>query len=123
MVASTFLKNICLKSVRGIQLVLKKIKADPVMKGVHCSLGVSNCMRDLPGRKVGLMRAYVAKAMEYGLDAGIVNVAHHLAEIPPDAELVKLVDAYANMDGSTERMTEPMMLMAKFCQDAKKPKA
>ncbi|UCC23135.1 MAG: dihydropteroate synthase, partial [Planctomycetota bacterium] len=82
---------------------IKKIKSDPSMKGVHCSLGVSNCCRDLPGRKIGVCRAYVAKAMEYGLDAGIVNVAHHYGRVEPAQDLLELVDAYAKMDGSPEK--------------------
>ena len=100
---------------------IKKIKNDPKMRGVHCSLGVSNCVRDLPARKIGVCRAYVAKAMEYGLDAAIVNVAHHYGQAEPDPELVKLVDAFARMDGSAERLNEAMMLMSKFCQDSRKP--
>ncbi|MCK5172933.1 MAG: dihydropteroate synthase, partial [Planctomycetes bacterium] len=50
---------------------MKKIKDDPKMQGVHFSGGITNCARDLPARKIGVMRAYVHKAMEYGLDAGI----------------------------------------------------
>jgi cobalamin-dependent methionine synthase I len=63
---------------------IKKIKGDVKMKGAHCSLGISNCVRDLPGRKIGICRAYVAKAMEYGLDAAIVNVEHHYGQVDPD---------------------------------------
>jgi len=100
---------------------IKKIKSDPKIKGVHCSLGISNCARDLPGRRIGLCRAYVAKAMEYGLDAAIINVAHHYGEVTPDPDLVKLVDAYAKMDGSAEKMNEAMMLMGKFCQESREP--
>ncbi len=99
---------------------IRKIKSDAEMKGVHCSLGVSNCARDLPGRKVGVCRAYVAKAMEYGLDAGIVNVAHHYGSAEPAPELLELVDAYAKMDGSAERMSEAMELMGKFCRENRK---
>ena len=55
---------------------IRRIKADPAMKGVHLSLGITNAVRDLPGRRTGVCRAYLAKAMEYGLDAGIVNVMH-----------------------------------------------
>ena len=98
---------------------IRKIKNDPEMKGVHCSLGISNCVRDLPGRKVGVCRAYVAKAMEYGLDAAIVNVAHHYGQIPPDPELLGLVDAYTKMDGSAERLNLAVELMSKFCRKAK----
>jgi 5-methyltetrahydrofolate corrinoid/iron sulfur protein methyltransferase len=100
---------------------IKRIKSDPKFKGVHCSLGVSNCARDLPGRKVGICRAYVVKAMEYGLDAAIVNVAHHYGLVEPAPELLELVDAYAKMDGSAERTNNAMVLMGKFCQENRKP--
>jgi len=96
-----------------------KIKGDPTMQGVHCSLGVSNCARDLPARKVGICRAYVAKAMEYGLDAGIVNTAHRFGETDPAPELLELVDAYAKMDGSPEPMMRAMDLMGQFCRDSR----
>jgi len=96
---------------------IKKIKGDAQMKGVHCSLGVSNCVRDLPGRRVGVCRAYAAKAMEYGLDAAIVNVAHHYGLVEPDAGLLELVDAYAKMDGSAESLNRAMELMGKFCRE------
>lgn len=99
---------------------IKKIKSDPQMQGVHCLLGISNCVRDLPGRKVGVTRAYLAKAMEYGLDAAIVNVAHHYGMIEPAPELLELVDAYAKMDGSAEKTNRAMMLMSKFCQQCRK---
>jgi cobalamin-dependent methionine synthase I len=95
---------------------IKKIKSDPEMKDVHCSLGISNCARDLPGRKVGVCRAYVAKALEYGLDAAIVNVGHHYGMVEPAAELLELVDAFAKMDGSAERLNEAMELMGTFCR-------
>jgi 5-methyltetrahydrofolate corrinoid/iron sulfur protein methyltransferase len=102
---------------------IKKIKNDPKMKNVHCSLGVSNSVRDLPSRKIGVCRAYVTKAIEYGLDAGIVNVAHHYGEVAPDPELLELVDAYAKMDGSAEKMMTAMELMGKFCRENRKPAA
>ena len=100
---------------------IKKIKTDPRMKNCHCSLGVSNSCRDLPGRRIGICRAYVAKAMEYGLDAGIVNVAHHYGEKPADPELVELIDAYAKLDGSMENLSKAMELMGQFCTSCKKP--
>ena len=98
---------------------IRRIKNDRAMQGVHCSLGVSNCARDLPARKVGICRAYVAKAMEYGLDAAIVNTAHHFGESEPAPELLELVDAYAKMDGSAEAMMRAMDLMGKFCRDSR----
>jgi cobalamin-dependent methionine synthase I len=102
---------------------IKKIRNDPEMKGVHFTGGISNCVRDLPGRKIGVCRAFVAKAMEYGLDGGIVNVAHHYgdSETAPAPDLLKLVEAYANMDGSPEKMNEAMMLMGDFCRQSREP--
>jgi hypothetical protein len=91
------------------------------MKGVHCSLGVSNSVRDLPARRIGVCRAYVAKAVEYGLDAGIINVAHRYGSVEPDAGLLEMVDAYAKMDGSAERTNKAMQLMGRFCQENRKP--
>ena len=101
---------------------IKKIKTDSSMKNCHCSLGVSNCCRDLPGRKIGIARAYVAKAMEYGLDAGIVNVAHRYGEKPADPELLELIDAYTKLDGNMENLTKAMELMGKFCASCKPKK-
>ena len=100
---------------------IKKIKSDPKMKGVHCSLGISNSVRDLPARKVGVCRAYLAKATEYGLDAAILDVAHRYGFVEPAPELLELVDAYAKMDGSAEKMDRAMTLMSKFCQENRKP--
>ena len=93
---------------------------DPKMKGVHTSLGISNSVKDLPGRKIGVCRAYVAKAMEYGLDAGIVNVTHEYGLKPVDAELLELVDAFARQDGSAERSMKAMELMGEFCRANRK---
>jgi cobalamin-dependent methionine synthase I len=99
---------------------IKKIRNDPRMKGVHCSLGISNCVRDLPARRIGVCRAYVAKAMEYGLDAGIVNTAHQYGTTEAPPELLELVDAYAKLDGSMEKTSKAMELMAQFCRDNRK---
>jgi len=99
---------------------MKKIKSDTKLKGVHCVLGVSNCAQDLPGRRIGVCRAYMAKAMGYGLDAAIANIAHHYGSVEPAPELLELVDAYAKMDGSAERMSKAMELMGKFCQESRK---
>ena len=66
---------------------IKAIRTDPAFEGVHFTMGVSNCARDLPARKVGVSRAYVAKAMEYGLDSVIANPAHHFGERESDPNL------------------------------------
>ncbi|MFC1737768.1 dihydropteroate synthase [Planctomycetota bacterium] len=100
---------------------IKKIKKDLKMKGVHCSLGISNAVRDLPGRTIGVCRAYLAKAIEYGLDAAIVNVAHRYGQVEPAPELLELVDSFAKMDGSSEKMNKSMALMSDFWRRNKKP--
>lgn len=99
---------------------IKKIKNDPKMQDVHFTMGVSNCARDLPARKIGIMRSYVHAAMKRGADAGIVNTKHKLHEGEVAADLAELVEAYAAMDGSADKCNETMMLMANFCQQAKK---
>jgi hypothetical protein len=58
--------------------------------------------------------------MRYGLDAGIVNVSHQFGVKPADGDLVKLVEAYANMDGSNDKLNEAMMLMSEFCSKNRK---
>jgi len=102
---------------------IKKIKSNSSLNKCHCSLGISNCCRDLPGRKIGICRAYAAKAMECGLDAGIVNTSHQygLKNEGPDPELLKLVNAYAAMDGTSEKLNEAMFLMGRFCASIRKP--
>jgi methylenetetrahydrofolate reductase (NADPH) len=99
---------------------IEKIKSDPAMKGVHCSLGISNSVRDLPARKIGVCRAYMATAMKYGLDAGIVNTSHQYGSVEPAPELMELVAAYAQMDGSMEKMSKAMELMGQFCRENRK---
>jgi methylenetetrahydrofolate reductase (NADPH) len=99
---------------------IKAIKRDPEMAGVHFSMGISNCCRDLPGRRIGICRAYVEKAMECGLDAGIVNAAHKYGTRPADPRLVELVAAYAAMDGDTDKTNEAIALMSEFCASFRK---
>jgi len=99
---------------------IKTIKNDPAMKGVHFSMGVSNSCRDLPGRKIGICRAYVEKAMECGLDAGIVNAAHKYGTKPADPKLLELVSAYAAMDGDMDKTNDAIELMGEFCDSLRK---
>jgi len=99
---------------------MKAIKNNPAMKGVHFSMGVSNCCRDLPGRKIGICRAYVQKAMEYGLDSGIINAAHQYGTKPADPTLIELVTAYAEMDGDMDKTNEAIERMGDFCDSLRK---
>jgi 5-methyltetrahydrofolate corrinoid/iron sulfur protein methyltransferase len=100
---------------------IRRIRKDREMRGVHCSLGITNAVRDLPGRRTGVCRAYLALAQEYGLDAGIVNVLHDYGKRPPAAELVEFVAAFARQDGSAAAAERAVEAMMKFCRANRKP--
>lgn len=101
---------------------VKKIKSDSVLKRCHCLLRASSAVFGLPGRAIGVCRAYVAKALEYGLDAAFVNVAHHYGESPADPRLLELVNAYAEMDGTPGREEQAKERMDRFCVEVRKPR-
>ena len=102
--------------------IIKNIKRNPAMKRSHCLFKINQATLDIPSRKVGVTRAYVAKAMEYGLDAAFVDVTRHYGESPADAKLLQLIDAYAEMDGSPEKRQNAEKRMSSFCAGAKKKK-
>ena len=95
---------------------IKAIMNDEKMKGVHTSIGLSNSVQNLPGRKIGMCRAYMHVARQYGLDGAIVNVFHDYDNAEIDKELVEIVEVFANIDGSQENSDKAMMVMADFCQ-------
>ncbi len=95
---------------------VRRIKNDPGLKGVHLSLGITNAVRDLPGRRTGVCRAYLAKARRYGLDAAIVNVLHDYGKRQPAADLMEFVEAFARQDGSAEASQSVIAAMMTFCK-------
>ena len=99
---------------------IRRIKKDPALTGVHLSLGITNAVRDFPGRRTGVCRAYLAKAMEYGLDAGIVNVLHDYGARPAASELLAFVDLFARQDGSAEASQASITAMMDFCRSNRK---
>ncbi len=101
---------------------IHRIKADSSAKRSHCLLRIDAAGHQLPGRAIGVCRAYVEKAMECGLDAAFVNPASHYGESPADTGLRKLVDAYAGMNGAPEPTRTAKELMAKFCAETQKPR-
>jgi 5-methyltetrahydrofolate corrinoid/iron sulfur protein methyltransferase len=101
---------------------IKQLKALPEFDGVHFSLGVSNCAMDMPGRRLGVIRAYVAKAIEYGMDAAIIDVRKDWFDPAPDPELVELMDAFVHIDGSPENAMRAMELMGEFCNQCREAK-
>jgi methylenetetrahydrofolate reductase (NADPH) len=102
--------------------IAKKIKQDRQIAGVHCLMRPSVVGRKLP-RSVGICRAYIGKALEYGFDAAFVNVAHRFGMVEPDPELLKLVDAYAKLDGSVESKEKAAILIDEFCKRNQKVEA
>ncbi|MBN2207044.1 MAG: hypothetical protein JW742_06555, partial [Candidatus Aminicenantes bacterium] len=99
---------------------IRQLRRDPAFRGVHCSLGISNAARDLPGRKIGVCRAYLDLARAYGLDAAIVNVFHEYGRKPAASELVEFVAAFAAQDGSPEAGERVIRRMKGFCEANRK---
>jgi cobalamin-dependent methionine synthase I len=99
---------------------IRRIKTDPAMKGVHLSLGITNAVRDLPGRRTGVCRAYLARAREYGLDAAIVNVMHDYGKRAPAPELLEFVDDFVRQDGSAASCQRVVRTMVHFCRANRK---
>jgi cobalamin-dependent methionine synthase I len=99
---------------------VKRLKADASVKGTHCLLRIETAASELPGRAIGVCRAYAARAMEHGLDAAFVNPALHYGEEPADRNLLELVNAYIKMDGAPEQTRIAKELMAKFCAENQK---
>ena len=101
--------------------IMKNIKGSSATRTCHCLLNTGLAMFGIPSRAVGVCRAYVDRAMEYGLDAAFVDVTRHYGESPADAKLLELVDAYVEMDGSAEKRNNAEKLMSSFAAGAKKP--
>jgi 5,10-methylenetetrahydrofolate reductase len=99
---------------------IRRIKTDPAMTGVHLSLGITNAVRDLPGRRTGVCRAYLARAREYGLDAAIVNVMHDYGKRAPAPDLLEFVDAFIRQDGSAVSCQRVVRTMVHFCRANRK---
>ncbi len=95
---------------------VRRVRRDPAMKGVHLSLGITNAVRDLPGRKTGVCRAYLHFARRLGLDAAIVNVLHDYEDHPAAPELVVFVEAFAGQDGSAPAAQRAIDAMLEFCR-------
>jgi hypothetical protein len=49
-----------------------------------------------------------------------VNPSHKFGLKPADPELVKLVEAFAKIDGDSENLNEAMKLMGEFCSNNRK---
>lgn len=83
---------------------MQKIKTHTSLQGVHCVLGVSNWVHGAQKRRIGHLRAFIATAQEYGLDAAIVDVSKQFGIKPPSDELVEFVKMFVGLDGSDDSM-------------------
>jgi len=99
---------------------IREIKRDPMLRKAHCLLRIDTAMRGIPGRKVGVCRAFVAAALDCGLDSGFLDVAYHYGESPADTALRELVDAFAGLDGSAQTAKVAAELLGKLSSPRKK---
>ena len=83
---------------------IRQIRNDAALGGAHTIQGVSNWAYGARKRRIGHIRAYVSVAMEYGLDAAIVDVSKDFAIKEADPELVGFVKGFASLDGSDDSM-------------------
>jgi len=83
---------------------LRRIRQDPEMTGVHALLGVSNWVYGAKKRRIGHVRAFVAVAQKYGLDAAICDVSKKFGIRKPAPELVEFVEMFVSLDGGEETM-------------------
>jgi cobalamin-dependent methionine synthase I len=102
---------------------IRRVRRDPAMKGVHISLGVTNAVRDLPGRRTGVCRAYLALARRCGLDAAIVNVLHDYDGRAAAPDLLEFVQAFVGQDGSPGAAERAIDAMMSFCRINRRKKA
>jgi len=101
---------------------IRKIMTASGMKGVHTLFDIASCAKALPGRRIGVCRAWLDKAREFGLDAAVVNVLHQYGLKPSAPDLLDLADALARQDGSQQAYQHAQKLLDDFCRANRKPK-
>lgn len=69
---------------------IRAIRADAGMAGVHVCLGLSNCSDGLP-RRLAINRAYLRLAMEYGVDAAILDAVQMREDDKVDGKILALI--------------------------------
>ncbi|MBN1868290.1 methylenetetrahydrofolate reductase C-terminal domain-containing protein [Candidatus Sumerlaeota bacterium] len=96
--------NIKASHTRNSFLAIERIRKDPTMKGVHALLGVSNWTFGAQRRRIGHIRAFIAAAQKYGLDAVIADVEKEFGLREAAPELVEFVEMFVGLDGGEESM-------------------
>ena len=105
---------------------IRRIMNNPEMQGVNTILGITNLTRDFPpGRKIGLLRAFLQIAMEAGLNAAIVDARQGFGIKPVgDEEILDIVRAFTDLDGSPEAYERMQQAYRKYkSYGVKKPAA
>jgi len=73
-------------------------------------------------RSLGVLRAYIAKAMEYGLDTAFVDVSRRFGRVATDPGLVELIDAFAKKGGTAGNKEKAQAMLDEFCRKNSKKK-
>ncbi|MEJ2648396.1 MAG: hypothetical protein P8016_08330, partial [Sedimentisphaerales bacterium] len=94
----------------------KRIISEKKTAGAHCIMRPAIVAKKLK-RSIGITRAYVSKAFDYGFDSAFLNVTLRYGKVEPDPELLKLVDGFAKMDGSAERKETATAQIKKFVKE------
>lgn len=89
---------------------IRSIRADAEMGGVHICIGLSNCSDGLPRRR-GTNKAYLRAAMEYGVDAAILDVASIDEDEGIDPHLLRLIRRVVEEEGA-----DALTLLVDFAQ-------
>ncbi|MEW6751497.1 MAG: methylenetetrahydrofolate reductase C-terminal domain-containing protein [Candidatus Latescibacterota bacterium] len=89
---------------------IRGIRSDAEMAGVHICIGLSNCSDGLP-RRVAVNRAYLREAMEYGVDAAILDVTQVRGEDLVDGRILRLIRRILQGDEG-----DPLSLLVDYAQ-------
>ncbi|MBN1437008.1 MAG: methylenetetrahydrofolate reductase C-terminal domain-containing protein [Sedimentisphaerales bacterium] len=101
---------------------VRRLKHDRRTKGMHLMVGVVDSAMKAPGRSIGIGRAYVAKAQEYGVDSIKADTTLDYGLTAPAEDLVALVDALAKQDGGPAAKQRATELVTAFCNANQKAK-
>jgi len=95
---------------------IRSIRSDPEMEGVHICIGLSNCSDGLPRRR-GTNKAYLRKAVEYGVDAAILDVVNIDENEGVDPNLLRLIRRVSE----EEEGADSLPLLVDFAQAYPRP--
>jgi len=94
---------------------IRAIRSDAEMAGVHVCLGLSNCSDGLP-RRLAINRAYLRLAMEYGVDAAILDAVQMREDDKVDGKILTLIRRIAE-----DQEADALTLLVDFAQGHPRP--